>query len=132
MKTRVYYADTDAGGVVYYANYLRWLEMARFEFLEHFGVSVTEYVRQGFVFAVARLEIDYLAPAVLGDEVEIETRVEGVRRVRFTLKQHVKRCADGQDLVAATLTLACVSPQGKLTALPDGLADALRTRAVRS
>lgn len=51
MKTRVYYADTDAGGVVYYANYLRWLEMARFEFLERFGVSVTEYARQGFVFA---------------------------------------------------------------------------------
>ena len=131
MKTRVYYADTDAGGVVYYANYLRWLEMARFEFLERLGLSVTEYARQGFVFAVARLEIDYRTPAVLGDEVEVETQVEGVRRVRFILKQHVKRCADGQELVAATLTLACVSPQGKLTALPDELAAAPRLR-VRS
>ena len=45
VKTRVYYADTDAGGVVYYANYLRWLEMGRFEFLEQFGKSVTEYAR---------------------------------------------------------------------------------------
>ena len=132
MKTRVYYADTDAGGVVYYANYLRWLEMARFEFLERFGVSVTEYVGQGFVFAVARLEIDYLAPAVLGDEVEVETKVERVRRVRFTLKQQVKRHDDGQDLVAAIVTLACVSPQGKLTALPDRLADALRALAGKS
>ena len=132
MKTRVYYADTDAGGVVYYANYLRWLEMARFEFIESFGVSVTGYVNQGFVFAVARLEIDYLAPAMLGDEVEIETMVERVRRVRFILKQRVKRSGDGQELAAATLTLACVTPEGNLTALPDGLADALRAHVGRS
>ena len=77
MKTRVYYADTDAGGVVYYANYLRWLEMARFEYLERLGQSVTEYARQGYAFAVAHLEIDYLAPAVLGEEIEVETNVEG-------------------------------------------------------
>jgi acyl-CoA thioester hydrolase len=128
VKTRVYYADTDAGGVVYYANYLRWLEMARYEFLESFGVPVTEYVRQGFVFAVARLEIDYLVPAALGDEVEIETKVEGVRRVRFILKQHVKRQSDAQELAAATMTMACVNPEGKLAALPDELADALRRR----
>ena len=126
MKTRAYYADTDAGGVVYYANYLRWLEMARYEFLEQFGTPLTEYVRQGCIFAVARLEIDYLTPTVLGDEVEVETQVERVRRVRFMLKQNVKRCADGQDLAKARLTLACLSPQGKLTALPDDLAEAMQ------
>ena len=59
MKTKVYYADTDAGGVVYYANYLRWLEMARADWLEESGVSLAEYVRQGTVFAVVRVEIDY-------------------------------------------------------------------------
>ncbi len=125
MRTRAYYADTDAGGVVYYANYLRWMEMARFELLEQLGLSLTEYARRGFVFAVAHLEIDYVAPALLGDEVEVDTTVENVRRVRFMLKQTVKRCADGQALAAATLTLACVSPQGKLSALPDELASAL-------
>ena len=126
MKTRAYYADTDAGGVVYYANYLRWLEMARYEYLERFGVPLTEYARQGFIFAVARLEIDYLTPTLLGDEVEIETQVERVRRVRFILRQQVTRCVDGQELARATLTLACVNPEGKLTALPDDLAEMLQ------
>ena len=71
MRTKVYYADTDAGGVVYYANYLRWLEMARSDWLEQSGVSVAEYVEQGVVFAVRRVEIDYHNSAVLGDEVEV-------------------------------------------------------------
>ena len=132
MRTRAYYADTDAGGVVYYANYLRWLEMARYEFLEQFGTPLTEYVRQGYIFAVAHLEIDYLTPTVLGDEVEVETQVERVRRVRFMLNQNVKRCADGQDLAKAKLTLACLSPEGKLTALPDDLAEALQRLVDRS
>ena len=78
------------------------------------------------MFAVARLEIDYLVPALLGDEVEIETKLDRVRRVRFMLKQSVKRCIDGQELVAAYLTMACVNHQGKLIALPDELADAMR------
>jgi acyl-CoA thioester hydrolase len=129
MKIKVYYADTDAGGVVYYANYLRWLEMARCELLEDMGTSVVEYVARGFVFAVARVEIDYRVPAVLGDEVEIETLVERVRRVRFVLDQRAVRSADGEELVRAKVTVACVSPQGKLIALPDDLAEALRERS---
>ncbi len=131
MKTKVYYADTDAGGVVYYANYLRWLEMARFELLDDLGTSVMEYVQQGYVFAIARVEIDYRVPAVLGDVVEIETQVERVRRVRFILNQRVVRSADGEELVKAKVTVACVNPQGKLIALPEDLAETLRARASR-
>lgn len=128
MKTKVYYADTDAGGVVYYANYLRWLEMARCDWLETLGMSVVEYAERGFIFAVARVEIDYRVSAVLGDEVEIETVVERVRRVRFTLDQRVVRSADDEELVRAKVTLASVDPQGKLIALPENLAEALRER----
>ena len=126
MKTKVYYADTDAGGVVYYANYLRWLEMARCDLVEGLGMSVAEYAEQGFIFAVARVEIDYRVSAVLGDIVEIETSVERVRHVRFTLRQRVVRSADGEELVSAKVLLACVNPQGKVIALPDELAAALR------
>lgn len=128
MKTKVYYADTDAGGVVYYANYLRWLEMARCEWLETLGMSVADYAKQGFVFAVARVEIDYRVPAVLGDAVEIQTAVERVRRVRFSMDQRVVRSADGEELARAKVTVACVNPQGKLIALPESLAEALRER----
>jgi len=128
MKAKVYYADTDAGGVVYYANYLRWLEMARCDLVEGLGMSVAEYAERGFIFAVARVEIDYRVSAVLGDIVEIETVVERVRHVRFTLKQRVVRSADGEELVSAKVLLACVNPQGKVIALPEKLAAALRER----
>lgn len=125
MIVKVYYADTDAGGVVYYANYLRWFEMDRSELLERLDVPVAEYAQRGFLFAVARLEIDYLRPAVLGDELEIQTLVERVRHVRFYLSQHVIRRADGEKLASARLTLACLSPEGKISALPEQLAAAL-------
>ena len=128
MRTKVYYADTDAGGVVYYANYLRWLEMARADWLEDTGTSLVEFVNQGFVFAVARVEIDYHVSAVLGDEVEVRTIPERVRRVRFILNQHVYRCADDVKLASAKVTVACLTPEGKITALPDQLADALTSR----
>jgi len=83
VKTKVYYADTDAGGVVYYANYLRWLEMARCDWLESMGTSAVEFARQGDIFAVANLEIAYRQPAVLGDEIRVTVTPVKVRHVRF-------------------------------------------------
>ena len=130
MKAKVYYGDTDAGGVVYYANYLRWMEMARCDFVEELGTSVAEFAKQGFIFTVARVEIDYRVPALLGDEVEIETTVQQVRRVRFTVQQRVVRCVDGEELASAQVRLACVDPRGRVTALPESLAAALRDRVV--
>lgn len=126
MKIQVYYADTDAGGVVYYGNYLRWLEMGRAAFVESFGLSVAHFASRDCLFAVVRVEVDYRVPAVLGDEVEIETIVKQVRRVRFTLRQRVVRCADGEELVAATVMLACVDSQRRVIAVPADLAAALR------
>ena len=126
MKIKVYYADTDAGGVVYYANYLRWLEMGRAELIESFGMSVSRFADQDILFAVVRIEVDYRVPAVLGDEVEIETSVERVRKVRFTLQQRVVRCGDGEALVAAKVMVACIGPQRQIDALPADLAAALR------
>ena len=128
MKTKVYYADTDAGGVVYYANYLRWMEMARCDLVEQLGTSVAEFAEQGYIFAVARVEIDYHVPARLGDELEIETTVQQVRRVRFTMQQRAVRCADAERLTSAQVRLACVDPRGRLRALPESLATALRAR----
>ncbi len=129
MRIRVYYADTDAGGVVYYANYLRWLEMARCDWLAEMGTPVTFYLQEGVVFAVARVEIDYLKPALLGDEVEVTVRPVQTRRVRFTLDQDVIRCADQAILASARVTVVCLTPDGRVTAIPDSLADQLATAA---
>lgn len=123
MKTTVYYADTDAGGVVYYANYLRWLEMARSDWLASSGISITDYVAQGVIFAIRRVEIDYRIPAVLGDEVEVTVEPLEVRRVRFVLRQQVIRIGDGQILASANVTCACLTPEGKITAVPRPLAE---------
>jgi len=128
VKTRVYYADTDAGGVVYYANYLRWLEMARADWLAELGTPITAYVQQGVLFAVVRAEIDYHKPAVLGDEVEVTVQPVHLRRVRFTLEQDVYRCADHAKLVSAKITVACLTPDGRITAVPQCLADHLSQR----
>ncbi|MFO7904099.1 MAG: acyl-CoA thioesterase [Planctomycetota bacterium] len=122
MKTKVYYADTDAAGVVYYGNYLRWLEMARSDWLDEWGVSLADYANQGILFSVVRVEIDYLTPAVLGDEVEITVEPERVRRVRFLLRQDVIRVSDGTKLAAAKVTVACLAPEGKIVPVPQRLA----------
>ncbi len=132
MRTKVYYADTDAGGVVYYANYLRWLEMARSDWLEQTGISVADYVAQGVLFAVVRVEIDYHVSAVLGDEVEITVVPEKLRRVRFTLRQDVLRCHDRAKLASALVTVACLTPTGKPAALPDALAEEMTRQLAQS
>ena len=68
MRVRVYYADTDAGGVAYHASYLRWMEMARWELMEGLGLPVARLAQQGTIFAVVRIQVDYRLPAMLGDE----------------------------------------------------------------
>lgn len=128
MRTRVYYADTDAGGVVYYANYLRWLEMARADWLEQSGVSLIEYVRRGVIFAVRRVEIDYLASAALGDELEVTVEPSQVRRVRFSLRQDVLRVPESQKIASAQVVIACLTPEGKPRGIPQQLAEEMGRR----
>jgi len=92
--------------------------MARFELFESLGLSVAEYARQGIHFAVVHLEIDYRGSAMLGDELQVDTEIAQVRRVRFSLTNRIVRCADRQELVTAHVTLACVHSQGKPLGLP--------------
>ena len=75
----------------------------------------------GFVFAVSHLEIQYHIPAVLGDEIEVVTTPRSVRRVRFQLTQQVYRWSDQRKLATAYVTLACLTPTGKLNSLPESL-----------
>ena len=128
VRTKVYYADTDAGGVVYYANYLRWMEMARADWLETSGVSMADYAEQGVIFTIARVEIDYRAPARLGEEVEVTVEPEEIRRVRFVLHQDVIRVSDGVKLASASITVVCLTPQGRVISVPPRLAEDISRR----
>jgi len=125
-ERRIYYEDTDAGGVVYYANYLRYLEQGRTEFLRARGFSVRALHEQGYLIPVMHLEIDYLVPAVLDDLIRVDTTVQAITSATCTLGQQVVRVIDGEVLVDAKVTLACLGPGKKPRRLPRELMQALK------
>ena len=129
---RVYWEDTDGGAVVYYANYLRFLERSRTEWLRAHGHSQRELSREpGILFIVVRLEVDYRAPARLDDELEItsEPRPEGAASLRFAQRIYrvPRGAATARDLlVEANVRVACVDAQSlKPRRLPQFLLDAV-------
>jgi acyl-CoA thioester hydrolase len=121
MQLRIYYEDTDAGGVVYHANYLGYFERGRTEFLRERGLSVAVLAEQGCIFPVVRLELDYRAPAFLDDLLRVETEVLTVGKTSFTLAQQVVRVIDDRLLAAGKVTLVCTSGTLKARRLPKEL-----------
>ena len=120
---RIYYEDTDLAGMVYYANYLRFIERARTEWVRSLGVDQVGLKAQGIVFAVRRVEADYLAPARFDDVVEVRTDVGAVTGARITLQQDIWR--GGQRLFASVVTLVAMTDTGTPARLPKGLRDKL-------
>ena len=121
MEVRIYYQDTDAGGVVYHANYLCYLERARTEFLREKGQSVRDMHSQGIIFPIVGLEVQFRAPARLDDLLEVDTQIVAVRHGSFVVAQQVKRKEDGKLLVEARVTLACVGVRMRPRRLPTEL-----------
>ncbi len=117
LKIKVYYEDTDAGGVVYHANYLRYFERARTEFLAKGGVSIAELHRRGRFFTVVHVDIKYRRPAFLGDVLEVTTEMEEVRQASMTARQQVIK--DGTVIAEAHVTVACVNEDGRPQRLPE-------------
>ena len=117
---RVYYEDTDLAGIVYYANYLRFIERARTEWVRSLGIDqVALKADQGIVFAVARVEADYLAPARFDDMLVVRTEVRAATGVRITLAQDVWR--GDQRLFASVITLVALTDRGVPVRLPMAL-----------
>ena len=117
---RVYYEDTDFGGIVYYANYLKFIERARSEWVRELGIDqIALKDQQKIVFAVRRVEADYLAPARFEDELTVFTRVLSSSPARLKLNQIVRR---GQvKLFEAIVTLVALGPSGAPVRLPEPL-----------
>ncbi|WP_424941863.1 tol-pal system-associated acyl-CoA thioesterase [Aliiroseovarius crassostreae] len=112
---RVYYEDTDMAGIVYYANYLRYIERARSDWVREIGVDQNAMRDEGQVFAVRRLEADYLGSARFDDELTVETVINTVTGARLVIDQRVKR---GEELLfEAQVTIVCLS-DGHPTRLP--------------
>ncbi|MBT3629220.1 MAG: tol-pal system-associated acyl-CoA thioesterase [Rhodospirillaceae bacterium] len=121
---RVFYEDTDAAGIVYYANYLKFIERARTEMLraagiDHSGIRETH----GVLFVVRRCALDYRQPARLDDVLDIHTRIVAVKGASLEAEQIVMR--DGKTLVHADLLLACMNEKGAPVRFPPNLRTAL-------
>lgn len=110
LPIRVYYEDTDAGGVVYYANYLKYFERARTEWLRHLGVNQTLLAEtERRLFVVKNVEIQYRRPARLDDELTIHTHVSRMGRASIHFEQRAMR---GEELLCeATVTVCCVDAE---------------------
>lgn len=120
FRTRVYYEDTDLAGIVYYANYLKFIERARTEWVTSLGVDqMALRAAQGIVFAVRRVEADFLRPAKFGDDLLVETSVQSVGGARIVLEQVVLR--GGERLFSSVVTLVCLTEDGHAARLPVDL-----------
>lgn len=120
MKKKIYYYHTDCGGVVYYGNYLAFLEEARTEYLALRGISVKQLSEEGTLFVVARQEIDYRFPAVYGDTLQIDAQITEIGGARINFEYQIKNQAD--KLVAEARTvLVCVDDKLKPKAIPEAV-----------
>lgn len=127
MEIRVYYEDTDCGGVVYYANYLRWLERARTEFLRERGIELASLMRQDVWFSVSECNIKYKRPAKYDDLLNITTELDEVGGATFWLKSRVLR--RDELLAEARVRIACMSGEtGKARRIPPEVIEALTQR----
>ena len=120
FRTRVYYEDTDLAGIVYYANYLKFIERARTEWVASLGVDqMALRAAEGIVFAVRRVEADFLRPARFGDDLVVETRLLTLGGASIGLEQVIAR--DGDRVFAAIVTLVCLTGAGRATRVPAGV-----------
>ena len=125
VPIRVYYEDTDAGGVVYYANYLRFLERARTEWLRALGCEQSALLAQNVAFAVRSAAVEFVKPARLDDELIVASTIESLGRAQVVFRQQVLR--NHALLVDATIRVACFDPlRGKAAAMPKEIHEKLK------
>lgn len=124
LSLRVYYEDTDAAGIVYYANYFRFIERGRTEFLRTLGHDQHAMMREGIAFAVRSVSAEFLKPARLDDLLTIETAIESLGKAQLLFSQRIRR--NEELLLDAKIRVACIDPlRGKPIALPRALHEQL-------
>ncbi len=119
MDVKIYYEDTDCGGVVYYANYLRYMERARTEYLASRGYAVKKLMDEGTIFMVLRVEIDYKSPARYGDTIEIETWVSDVTRATMIFEHVMREKTSRRVFVECRAKVVYVDANARPKRLPE-------------
>ena len=129
MDVRIYYEDTDCGGVVYYANYLKYFERARTHYLEERGMSIAGLMDQGTVFMVVHVEVDYRSPARYGDTLVIDTVVSDLNAASFTFAHVIRDKSSGRVIVEGSARLAATDGNGKVKRLDKAAIAALESQS---
>jgi acyl-CoA thioester hydrolase len=132
MDVRIYYEDTDCGGVVYYANYLKYFERARTQYLEERGLSVARLMKEGTVFVVVHADVDYRSPARYDDRLSIETVVSDMTAASFTFSHVIRERESQRVVVEGSARLAATDGNGKVKRLDNAMIAVLRSRLTRS
>ncbi len=125
MERRIFYHDTDAGGVVYYANYLKYLEEARTEFLEQKGLSVKTFLDRGLLYAVSQCNVSYKSPARYGETIECTAKLEKTTAVKLIFHQAIFEQGTNRMIVEAEVTLVCLNKDFRPAAIPEDLKEKL-------
>jgi len=125
MERRIFYHDTDAGGVVYYANYLKYMEEARTEFLEQKGLGVETFLDRGMLYAVRKCNLTYRAPARYGDTIICTAKLNKVTAAQLFFEQTITNKATGQLLVEGEVVLVSLSKDFKTMEIPEDLKNTL-------
>lgn len=127
LEIRIYYEDTDCGGVVYYANYLKYFERARTRYLEDRGLSVAELMKAGWLFVVVHAEVNYRTPARYGETLVIETLVSDMSPAAITFAHVVRERQSGRVVVEGAARLAVTDGNGKVKRLDKRTVAALQS-----
>ena len=127
MEVKIYYEDTDCGGLVYYANYLKYFERARTQYLEDRGLSVAELMKAGRVFVVVHAEVDYRAPAYYGETLDIETTISEMSPASITFAHVVRERQSRRLVVEGSARLAVTDGNGKVKRLDKQTVAALQS-----
>ena len=117
-EKRIYYHNTDCGGVVYYAEYLKFLEEGRTLYLEEKGISVKELMDHDIFFVIARQEIDYKLPAFYGDILQIDTRITNISRARIDFEYEIRN-QNNKTVAFSKTVLVCIDKNFKPMPIPE-------------
>lgn len=124
MRRYIYYYDTDAEGVVYYANYLRFFEEARTKLIEDAGFNLKALAEEGYLFAIRRQEVDYKAPLWYGENIEIKTKIKEITPYRIIFYYEIYN-SSGKRTTTAITDMVCISKNFHLREIPQNLKQAL-------
>jgi len=127
LSIRVYYEDTDAGGIVYHANYLKFCERGRTEFLRQLGIEQDGYLKQNIAFVVKSMQIDFKVAAKFNDQVTVNSELQQIKRASVEFKQTIIN-ESGQPVFLADVQVACIDPvKMRPIAIPSEILEVLKS-----